>query len=73
MKTPFQKPKSKVKKTLKVGPEQEPVELPHPTQVEVVEKFHKKLSWVLFRGCVAFAATIGALTTFHVFILPLIG
>ena len=74
MKSPFQKTKSESSKILKVGSEQPPVDLKiNPTPVEVVEKFHKKLLWVLFGGCVAFAATIGALTTFHVFVLPLIG
>lgn len=61
-------------KVMQVGPEQVPVEIAiTPTPVEVIEKPHKKLFWVLLGGCVAFAATIGALTTFHVYILPMIG
>lgn len=74
MKTPFQKAKRENREILKVGPEQATVDISiNPTPVKVVESTYKKLFWVLLGGCVAFTATIGALTTFHVYILPLIG
>jgi len=73
MKSPFQKPKSESPKKLEVGPEQDSVEISiEPIPVAIVETFHKKLFWVVVAGCVGFAGTIGALTTFHIFILPLL-
>ena len=73
MKLSFKKPKNKGLKKLEVGAEQDPVEIAiEPTPVAIVEKFHKKLLWALFVGCIGIAATITALTFFHIFILPLL-
>jgi len=74
MENRFKAPKDKIQKKLEIGPEQDPVELfIEPTPVKIVEKTHKKLIWALVVGCIGFAATISALTTFHIFILPLLG